>query len=222
MDMIDFTPLILSFKVAFLTTFILFFLSLPIAYFLAFTKSKFKPLLETIFSLPMVLPSTVLGFYLLILFSDKYLGGILKKFNIELLFSFEGVVVASCIYSFPFMLGPIQSGIEQMNKSLIEVSYTLGKSKIETFFRVILPNIKRSIIIAVILTFAHTIGEFGVVLIIGGSIPGVTEVASIAIYNYIENLDYHSAFVYSAILLVFSFLVLLILNILSKGFSDKS
>jgi molybdate transport system permease protein len=222
MDMIDFTPLILSFKVAFLTTFILFFLSLPIAYFLAFTKSKFKPLLETIFSLPMVLPSTVLGFYLLILFSDKYLGGILKKFNIELLFSFEGVIVASCIYSFPFMLGPIQSGIEQMNKSLIEVSYTLGKSKIETFFRVILPNIKRSIIIAVILTFAHTIGEFGVVLIIGGSIPGVTEVASIAIYNYIENLDYHSAFVYSAILLVFSFLVLLILNILSKGFSDKS
>ncbi len=222
MDMIDFTPLILSFKVAFLTTIILFFVSLPIAYFLAFTKSKFKPFLETIFSLPIILPSTVLGFYLLILFSDKYLGGILKKFNIELLFSFEGVVVASCIYSFPFMLSPIQSAIEQINKSLIEVSYTLGKSKIETFFRVILPNIKRSIIVAVILTFAHTIGEFGVVLIIGGSIPGVTEVASIAIYNYIENLDYHSAFVYSAILLAFSFLVLFILNILSKGFSDKS
>ncbi|MEO1958776.1 MAG: molybdate ABC transporter permease subunit [Nautiliaceae bacterium] len=220
--MIDFTPLILSFKVAFLTTFILFFVSLPIAYFLAFTKSKFKPFLETIFSLPMVLPSTVLGFYLLILFSDKYLGGFLKKFNAELLFSFEGVVVASCIYSFPFMLGPIQSAIEQVNKSLLEVSYTLGKSKIETFFRVILPNIKRSIIVAVILTFAHTIGEFGVVLIIGGSIPGVTEVASIAIYNYIENLNYHSAFVYSAILLAFSFCVLLILNILSKGFNDKS
>jgi len=200
----DLTPLILSFKLAFITTIILFFISIPIAFFLSQTKSKIKIFFETLFSLPIVLPPTVLGFYLLLLFSKT-------QFNFA--FTFKGIVIASIIYSFPFMLGPIQSAMESLNKSLIEASYTLGKSKLETLIRVIIPNIKPSIITAVVTTFAHTVGEFGVVLMVGGSIPGVTKVASIAVYDYVENLDYKSAFLYSLILLVFSFFVLLFVYI---------
>ncbi len=207
---LDFTPLLLSFKLAFITTLILFFIVLPLAWFLSQTKSKIKPFLEAFFALPIVLPPTVLGFYILWAFSQNSpLGEFFQKyFDISLVFSFPGIVVASCIYSLPFMLQPIQSGIESLNKSIIEASYTLGKSKIETLFKVVLPNIKPSIITALIITFAHTIGEFGVVLMVGGSIPGVTKVASIAIYEYVENLDYFSAHIYSLILLILSFIVL--------------
>ncbi len=194
----NFIPLFLSFKLALITTFILFLLSVPVAFFLSQSRSKFKPIIEAIFALPIVLPPTVLGFYLLVLLS-----------KVNLVFTFPGIVIASIIYSFPFMVAPIQSGIEGLNSSLIEASYTLGKSKIETLFRVILPNIKSSIITAIITTFAHTIGEFGVVLMVGGSIPNETKVASIAVYDYVENLEYHSANIYSFILLGFSFIVLL-------------
>ena len=200
MDIV-FNPLILSFKLAFITTLILFVISIPLAFFLSQTKNKFKPLIETIFALPIVLPPTVLGFYILLLFS---------KSGLNLAFTFSGIVIASVIYSFPFMLGPIQSGMEGLNKSLIEASYTLGKSKIETLLKVILPNIKPSIITAIITTFAHTVGEFGVVLMVGGSIPDVTKVASVAVYDYVENLEYHNAQIYSLILLSFSFIVLLL------------
>ena len=195
---IEFSPLILSFKLAFITTIILFFISVPFAFFLSQMKSKFKVVLETIFALPIVLPPTVLGFYLLVLL-DK----------VNLVFTFSGIVIASIIYSFPFMLGPIQSAIESLNKSLIEASYTLGKSKTTTLLKVILPNIKPAIVTAIVTTFAHTIGEFGVVLMVGGSIPDKTKVASIAVYDYVENLDYKSAEIYSLILLIFSFIVLL-------------
>ena len=212
---IDFTPLFLSFKLAFFTTVILFFVSLPLAWYLSQTKSKAKPFLEAFFSLPIVLPPTVLGFYLLWAFSQNSpLGEFLQKtFDISLVFSFEGIVVASCIYSLPFMLQPLQSGMESLNKNIIEASYTLGKSKLITLLKVVLPNIKPSIYTALIITFAHTIGEFGVVLMVGGSIPGVTKVASIAIYEYVENLDYTSAHIYSFILLILSFIVLFIVNI---------
>jgi len=223
---IDFTPLFLSFKLAFYTTFILFFISLPIAWYLSQTKSKLKPILESIFSLPIVLPPTVLGFYLLWAFSQNSLIGeyLQKTFDISLVFSFEGIVIASCIYSLPFMLQPLQSGIESLNKNIIEASYTLGKNKLTTLFKVVLPNIKPSIYTALIITFAHTIGEFGVVLMVGGSIPGVTKVASIAIYEYVENLDYTSAHIYSFILLLLSFLVLVIVNFYnySKRKNDRN
>jgi molybdate transport system permease protein len=219
---LDFTPLFLSFKLAFFTTVILFFISLPLAWYLSQTKSKIKPILEAFFSLPIVLPPTVLGFYLLWAFSQNSpLGNFLQEtFNLSLVFSFEGIVVASCIYSLPFMLQPIQKGIESLNKNLIEASYTLGKSKLVTFIKIVLPNIKPSIYTALIITFAHTIGEFGVVLMVGGSIPGVTKVASIAIYEYVENLNYFSAHIYSFILLLLSFIVLLIVNI--YNFSKNS
>ena len=210
--MIDFTPFILSFKLAFIVTFILLFIGIPYAWYLSSTKSKIKPFLETVTALPIVLPPSVLGFYLLVFLSpDSFIGNIIYQiFNIKLVFSFPGLVVASVIYSFPFMIQPIQSGFESLNKNIIEASYLSGKGKLTTLFKVVLPNIKPALLTAVVITFAHTIGEFGVVLMVGGSIPGKTEVASVAIYDYVENLDYHSAHIYSAILLVISFLVLFI------------
>ena len=210
--MIDFTPFILSLKLAFLVTLILFVIGIPYAWFLSNLKSKFKPLLETLTALPIVLPPSVLGFYLLVFLSpNHWIGKIFYKFfNVKLLFSFTGLVVASVIYSFPFMIQPIQSGFESLNKSIIEASYVSGKGKIETLFKVILPNMKSSLLTAIVITFAHTIGEFGVVLMVGGSIPGKTEVASVAIYDYVENLDYNSAHIYSLILLILSFIVLFV------------
>ncbi len=210
--MIDFTPFILSLKLAVIVTIILLIIGIPYAWYLSSTNSKIKPFLETITALPIVLPPSVLGFYLLVFLSpDSFIGGVFYKlFNIKLVFSFPGLVVASSIYSFPFMIQPIQSGFESLNKNIIEASFLSGKGKLTTLFKVILPNIKPALLTAIVITFAHTIGEFGVVLMVGGSIPGKTEVASVAIYDYVENLDYHSAHIYSAILLIISFLVLFI------------
>ena len=216
--MINFTPFILSFKLAFFVTIILLCVGIPFAYFLSNTKSKFKPILEAISALPIVLPPSVLGFYLLIFLSqDSFIGRIVYElFNIKLVFTFEGLVVASSIYSFPFMIQPLQAGFSSIDKKLIEASFLSGKGKLETLFRVILPNMKTSIMTAIIITFAHTIGEFGVVLMVGGSIPGKTEVASVAIYDYVEIMDYKSAHFYSAILLIISFLVLLFVYIYNE------
>ncbi len=217
--MIDVTPFILSFKLAFIVTFILLFVGIPYAWFLSSTKSKIKPFLETITALPIVLPPSVLGFYLLVFLSpDSFLGGLFYRlFNVKLVFTFPGLVVASAIYSFPFMIQPIQSGFESLNKNIIEASFLSGKGRLMTLFKVILPNIKPSLLTAIVITFAHTIGEFGVVLMVGGSIPGKTEVASVAIYDYVENLDYHSAHIYSAILLIISFLVLFVVYFINHS-----
>jgi len=221
--LINFTPFILSFKLAFFVTIILLCIGIPFAYFLSNTKSKFKPILEAISALPIVLPPSVLGFYLLIFFSqDSFIGKIVYElFNIKLVFTFEGLVVASSIYSFPFMIQPLQAGFSSVDKKLIEASYLCGKGKIETLFMVILPNMKSSIMTAVIITFAHTIGEFGVVLMIGGSIPGKTEVASVAIYDYVEIMDYKSAHFYSTIMLIISFFVLLFVYIYNEKQKKK-
>jgi len=206
----DFTPFILSFKLAFIVTLFLLIIGIPYAWYLSVTKSKIKPFLESLTALPIVLPPSVLGFYLLVFLApDSFIGKIANDlFNIKLVFSFPGLVVASMIYSFPFMIQPIQSGFESINKNIIEASYLGGKGKLTTLFRIILPNIKPSLLTAIIITFAHTVGEFGVVLMVGGSIPGKTEVASVAIYDYVENLEYHKAHIYSVILLVISFFVL--------------
>lgn len=208
--MIDFTPFFISFKLAFITTFLLFVLSVPMSWYLSQTHSKLKPIFEAIVSLPLVLPPSVLGFYLLISLSQNSpIGAFFKNsFDMDLVFSFTGLVVASCIYSMPFMVQPLQSGFQSLNKSILEASYVGGKGKFETILRVALPNIKPSILTAIIITFAHTIGEFGVILMIGGSIPGETKVASVAIYEYVEILDYKMAHVYSLIMLIVSFLVL--------------
>jgi len=213
----DFYPFFLSFKLACVVTVVLLIIGIPYAWYLSTAKSRLKPFLEAVTALPIVLPPSVLGFYLLFFLSpNQYLGKLIYNlFDIKLVFSFEGLVVASCIYSFPFMIQPIQSGFDGVDKNIIEASYLSGKGKLITLFRVILPNIKPSLLTAVVITFAHTIGEFGVVLMVGGSIPKKTEVASVAIYDYVENLEYTKAHIYSAVLLIISFLVLFVVYYLN-------
>jgi len=207
---IDFTPFWLSFKLAGVTALILFFISLPLAWYLSQTKSRLKPFLEAVTALPIVLPPSVLGFYVLVLLSQNSpLGAFFDEhFGIKLVFSFTGLVVASCFYSLPFMVQPLQSGFESLPKNMLEASYIAGKSRLTTLFRVALPNIKPSLMTAIIVTFAHTVGEFGVVLMVGGSIPGETKVASVAIYEMVEVMDYTKAHIYSAIMVAISFVVL--------------
>ncbi len=208
--MMDFAPFILTLELAVITTIILLFIAAPIAYFLANTRSKLKPVYESIVALPLVLPPSVLGFYFLLAFADN---GFLGKtwamlFDAKLAFSFWGLVIGSVIFSLPFMTHPLLSGFEGVDKNLKNAAMTLGKSPLEIFFRIELPLIKSSLVTGTVLAFAHTVGEFGVVLMIGGNIDGVTRVASIAIYDKVESFEYAAAHVYSAILFVFSFAVL--------------
>ncbi|WP_419767856.1 molybdate ABC transporter permease subunit [Arcobacter sp.] len=208
---IEFGPFILSFKLAFITTLILFVISLPLSWYLSQTKSKLKPFLEAITALPIVLPPSVLGFYILWALSyNSPIGAFFENtLGVKLVFNFYGLVIASCFYSLPFMVQPLQSGFESISKNMIEASYICGKGKIKTLLKVALPNIKPALLTAIIVTFAHTVGEFGVVLMVGGSIPGETKVASVAIYEMVEIMDYKSAHIYSAIMVIISFLVLL-------------
>ena len=216
---LDWAPFWLSFKLASLTTAILFLIGLPLAWWLSQTRSRVKPILEALTALPIILPPSVLGFYLLwALSQNSPLGAFFEEtFGVRLVFSFTGLVVASCLYSFPFMVQPLQSGLESLNPRMLEASYLAGKSRLMTLWRVALPNIKPSLLTALIITFAHTVGEFGVVLMVGGSIPGVTKVASVAIYEQVEVMDYTSAHVYSAIMVTLSFIVLLAVYIFNRN-----
>lgn len=211
MEAIDFAPFWLSFKLAGVTTLILFAVALPVAWWLSQTRCRCKPFVEAVTSLPIVLPPSVLGFYILFALSyNSPLGAFFESaFGIKLVFNFTGLVIASVFYSFPFMVQPLQSSFEALNKNMLEASYLSGKGKLETLARVALPNIKPALLTAVIVTFAHTVGEFGVVLMVGGSIPGETKVASVAIYEMVEVMDYRTAHVYSAIMVALSFAVLL-------------
>ncbi|HIE35397.1 MAG TPA: molybdate ABC transporter permease subunit [Campylobacterales bacterium] len=225
MDSIFVETMLLTFKLASITTLFLLIIGTPIAYLLATSKSKMKPFFEAVVSMPLVLPPTVLGFYLLMIFSPQsFIGRFLEEsLDVRLIFTFEGLVIGSIIFSLPFLVQPIQSGFESIPKSLTEASFTLGKGKMETFFKVLLPNIKPSILTGAVLSFAHTIGEFGVVLMIGGNIEGKTKVASIAIYDEVEALNYELAHKYAATLFLISFLILLIIFIVNKkSKNDKS
>jgi molybdate transport system permease protein len=208
---IEFAPFLLSFKLAGITTFILFVLCLPLAWWLSQTNSKIKPILEAITALPIVLPPSVLGFYILIVLSQNSpIGAFFDEyFDIKLVFNFTGLVIASSFYSLPFMVQPLQGGFESINKNMLEASYISGKGKLKTIVKVALPNMKPALITAIIVTFAHTVGEFGVVLMVGGSIPDETKVASVAIYEMVEIMDYGSAHIYSGLMVIMSFLVLL-------------
>jgi molybdate transport system permease protein len=220
---LEFEPFILSFKLATITTFILFIISVPLAWYLSQTKSKIKPFLEALTALPIVLPPSVLGFYMLIVLSQNSPIGMFfdNLFGVKLVFNFTGLVIASCFYSLPFMVQPLQSGFKSLNKNMLEASYIAGKSELSTILKVALPNIKPALLTAVIVTFAHTVGEFGVVLMVGGSIPSETKVASVAIYEMVEIMDYNSAHIYSAIMVVMSFLVLLSVYIFNTKQSKK-
>jgi molybdate transport system permease protein len=208
---LDLEPFLLSFKLAAMTTSILFLVALPVSWWLSQTKCRCKPFVEAVTSLPIVLPPSVLGFYILFALSQNSpIGAFFEEtFGIKLVFNFTGLVIASCFYSFPFMVQPLQGGFESLNKNMLEASYIAGKSRALTLFRVALPNIKPALMTALIVTFAHTVGEFGVVLMVGGSIPGETKVASVAIYEFVEVMDYGMAHIYSGIMLALSFAVLL-------------
>ena len=200
----------LTLKLASMATAILFVIGLPVAYLLAYAKVPFKPFVEALVSMPLVLPPSVLGYYLLLASSPhSWFGrGVERYLNIRLAFSFEGILIASVLFGLPFMIQPIQSGLRSLPGSLREASYTLGKSATTTFVRVLLPNIKPSLFTALALTFAHCIGEFGVVLMVGGSIPGVTRVASIALYDEVQAMNFDKANEYAIVLFVLSFVLL--------------
>jgi molybdate transport system permease protein len=210
----------LTLKLAVSTTVILILIGLPFAYWLAYTRIKIKPLIEALVSMPMVLPPSVIGYYMLVIYSPRnwfgeWLG---RVFDVRLAFSFEGVLIASVIFSLPFMIQPLHNGLRSLPNSLREASYTLGKSKATTFFRVLLPNIKPSIITAVALTFAHSIGEFGIVLMVGGNMPGETRVASIAIYDEVQALNFEAANQYALILFLVSLILLTIIYSINKKY----
>ncbi|WP_432264630.1 molybdate ABC transporter permease subunit [Autumnicola musiva] len=215
----EWEPLLLTFKLAAISTLILLIIGVPLAYWLAHTKTRLKPVVEAVVSMPIILPPTVLGFYLLIaLGNSSFFGRWLNDtLGIQLVFSFSGLVLASVIYSLPFMVQPVQSGFAALPQNLREASYSLGKSKFNTFSKVLLPNIKTSLLTGMVLTFAHTVGEFGVVLMIGGNIPGETRVASIAIYDEVEALNYDSANQLSFVLFVISFTILLLVYFINNG-----
>ena len=214
----DLTPIWLTLKLAAITTLLLLLIGLPVAWWLSRGRSFFKIVLEAIITIPLVLPPSVLGFYLLLAFSPQHGVGkwLQDVFNVQFVFSFKGLVLASIIYSMPFMMGPIKSALQQLPVSLSQASYSLGKTKWQTFINVLLPNIKPSLLTAVVLTFAHTLGEFGVVLMIGGNIPGVTRVASIAVYDSVEQMDYHTANIYSLILFVITFVLVIGVFVFNK------
>ena len=221
--MIEWAPIILTFQLAGITTLILILISVPLAAWLAHTRSPVRPVVETLVAMPLVLPPTVLGFYLLLAFSpNSVIGQFLEQsVGLRFAFSFGGLIVASCIYSLPFMIHPIQSGLSGLSPSLKEAAYVMGKSRTETLLKVLLPNIRPALITGIVLSFAHTIGEFGVVLMIGGNIPGETRVASIAIYDEVESLNYAAAHVYSIILFVISFAILLWVYLYNGGYLKK-
>ncbi|MGA9238692.1 molybdate ABC transporter permease subunit [Robiginitalea sp.] len=216
-------PLLLTLKLALVTTVILLVLAIPLSYWLAYSRARFKPVVETLVSMPLVLPPTVLGFYFLIAFSPRNaFGGFLEsQFGLQLIFSFPGLVLASVLYSLPFMVHPIQAGLSSLSPSLREASYLMGNSRFRTLRRILLPNIRPALLTGIVLSFAHTVGEFGVVLMIGGNIPGQTRVASIAIYDEVEALNYGAANVYSAILFTATFMILLLVYLVNGGYLKR-
>ena len=214
----DAEPIWISFKLAGVTVVILLVLGTPIAWWLAQTRSNSRVVIEALVALPLVLPPTVLGFYLLILLGPNGGGGgpVQALTGSSLSFSFSGLVFASTIYSLPFVVQPLHSAFESIGKVPIETAQSLGASRLAAFFSVIFPLARRGYLTAIVLGFAHTLGEFGVVLMVGGNIPGKTKVISIEIYDRVEVLEYTQAHILSASLLIFSFLVLVMVYSINR------
>jgi len=217
----DISALLVTVKLASITTVILILVGTPIAWWLSQTRFKFKAVVEAIIALPLILPPTVLGFYLLMtLGTNGPIGNFLESLGgSSIAFTFTGLVVGSVIYSLPFVVQPLQNSFGSIGKQPIEVAATLGASKLDRFFTVAVPLARSGFITASVLGFAHTVGEFGVVLMIGGNIPGETGVLSIAIYDHVEAMEYGQAHVLAGGLLVLSFVMLLIVYIFNGRFS---
>ncbi len=215
---LDLGPLWLTLQLASVTVVVLLLVGTPLAWWLAFTSSRFRTIVESIVALPLVLPPTVLGFYLLMaLGPNGPIGGPWKDLTgAALSFTFTGLVIASTFYSLPFVVQPLHGAFETMGRKPLEAAWALGASKLDTFFTVASPMAIRGYLTAIVLGFAHTLGEFGVVLMVGGNIPGHTKVLSIAIYDHVEVLEYAQAHMLSAGLLVFSFVILLFVYSLNR------
>lgn len=214
-------PLALTLKLAAVTTVLLLLLCAPLAWWLAHTRSRVRPLFEAVLSLPIVLPPSVLGFYLLVALSPTGPIGQLSEAlgGPTLVFSFTGLVIGSLIYSLPFVAQPLQNAFSALPRDQLEAASTLGASPVDRFFSIALPQAKRGILSAAVLGFAHTLGEFGVVLMIGGSIPGETRTLSIAIYESVEMLDYGQAHLLAGTVLLISFLLLVFIYTLNRASS---
>lgn len=219
----DFGPLWLSAQLAFVTTVILIVLGAPLAWWLSQTRSRLQPVMQAIVAMPIVLPPTVLGFYLLIVLGPNGAIGSwwVKLAGDTLTFSFTGLVIASCIYSLPFAVQPMQNAFESLPKKNMEAAWTLGASKLDAFFSVAVPLSVRGFISAIVLAFAHTLGEFGVVLMVGGNIPGETRVVSIAIYDHVETLNYAAAHQLSLALIVFAFVTLFSMFLINRRWQSR-
>lgn len=215
---LDVQPILLTLKLAATTVVVLLIVGIPISWWLANTRSRLRPFIEAVVALPLVLPPTVLGFYLLITLGPHGLIGkpVAALTGAPLSFSFTGLVIASTLYSLPFVVQPLHATFESIGKAPLEAAWTLGASKWNAFWTVATPLALRGYITAIVLGFAHTLGEFGVVLMVGGSIPGKTKVISIEIYDRVEILEYTQAHLLSGGLLLFSFLVLLVVYSINR------
>ena len=208
----------LTFRLAAVTTLVLFVLGLPLAYWLNRSRSRWIPFLEALVTLPIVLPPTVIGFYLLVAFSPQHPPGSwwFAATGSTLSFTFTGLVIGSVFYSLPFAVQPFQAALKGVSAELLQAGQTLGASALRVFFRVHLPLAQRGIAVGLTLAFAHTLGEFGVVLMIGGAIPDRTKVASIALYDEVQKLNYAAAHAFAAVLLLTSFVLLLTMAVLQR------
>jgi len=213
----DWQPVLLSFKLAGLTTLLLLILGTPIAWWLARSRAWYKQMIASVVALPLVLPPTVIGFYLLLLLGPNGpVGRLTEALGLGVLpFTFGGLLVASVFYSMPFVVQPLQNAFEAIGNRPLEVAATLRASPLDSFFTVAVPLARPGFLTAAVLGFAHTVGEFGVVLMIGGNIPGETRVLSVAIYDHVESLEYVQAHMISAGMIGFAFLVLLTLYLVN-------
>jgi len=218
MQTLELGPLWVSLKLGLITVVLLLAIATPLAWWLAFTRNRARAPIEAIVALPLVLPPTVLGFYLLILLGPN---GWIGRWWVELTdstltFSFAGLVVASIVYSLPFAVQPLQNAFESIGRAPLEAAATLGATPLKRFVSVASPLARRGYLTALVLVFAHTLGEFGVVLMVGGSIPGSTKVISIAVFEHVETINYTQAHILSAGLLALSFLLLLAIFVLNR------
>ncbi|HEX9731742.1 MAG TPA: molybdate ABC transporter permease subunit [Thermoanaerobaculia bacterium] len=218
MELPDLGPLWLTLRLAASASAILLLVGTPVAWWLATTRSHFKPVVEAVTALPLVLPPTVLGFYLLLILGPRSPIGAfwVRLTDTTLTFSFAGLLVASVFYSLPFMVQPLQNAFEAVGRGPLEAAASLRAAPLDAFFTVAVPLSMRGFLTAIVLTFAHTVGEFGAVLMVGGNIPGKTRVISIAIYEHVETLRYAEAHALSALLLVFSFTVLVLVYAVNR------
>jgi molybdate transport system permease protein len=213
----------LSIQLALVTTIVLVIIGTPIAWWLSQTNTRWKPAIQAVVAMPIVLPPTVLGFYLLILLGpDGAIGGWwVQLTGSALTFSFAGLVIASCVYSLPFAVQPMQAAFEALPRIYLERAWTLGATRLDAFFSIAVPLSIRGFVSGIVLSFAHTLGEFGVVLMVGGNIPGETRVVSIAIYDHVETLNYAAAHRMSLVLLGFAFVVLAAMFVFDRRRSKR-